>query len=570
MTRASRRTPDPAHPQHRPAPATAAHPTQPTDPARPTGAARRTVAATARVLSAAAGGLAVAGSFAPSTRWWLAIVGIALLTAAVNGRRLRSALGLGLIFGLALYLPLLSWVTVYVGGIALALPVVEAALTAPAVAMMAAATRRLPAWPVFAAAAWVAGEALRARFPFGGFPWGNLAFTQVDGPLLPAAGLVGSAGLSFLTALSGAGLTAALYLAVEPARRRPAPLTTAVLALATPLIAAQIGTMTAPGTTGVRTLQVAVIQGNVPQPGLDFNAERRAVTDLHARQTAELAQAVRDGRQPAPDLVIWPENSSDLDPFDNPDAYTVIDTAVKDIGVPVLIGAVIQDADPTSPGTYNQGILWDPVTGPGTSYTKRHPVPFAEYMPYRSFFRIFSPWVDSAGYFIPGTTPGAFTVAGTTIGDVICFEIVNDTLVRDVIDQGASVLVVQTNNATFGYTNETYQQQAMSRVRAVEHGRPVLIAATSGVSAVIRPDGTVADSISLFTPGHLNTALTITMDTTPGTHLGAPIEWTLTAAAVLALTAATAAHRRRHPHPTSRATRPSGRPRVQNPHDLAR
>ena len=81
---------------------------------------------------------------------------------------------------------------------------------------------------------------------------------------------------------------------------------------------------------------------------------------------------------------------------------------------------------------------------------------------------------------------GNLVIAGVNVGDVICFEVVYDDLVRDVVRGGAQVLVVQTNNATFGYTDETYQQQAMSRVRAVEHGRDVLIAATSGVIAVIR------------------------------------------------------------------------------------
>ena len=150
------------------------------------------------------------------------------------------------------------------------------------------------------------------------------------------------------------------------------------------------------------------------------------------------------------------------------------------------------------------GIVWDPVTGPGETYDKRHPLPFGEYMPYRSFFRIFSDKVDLLrGTFLPGDVPGNLDVAGVNVGDVICFEVVYDDLVRDVVNGGAQVLVVQTNNATFGYTNETYQQQAMSRVRAVEHGREVLISSTSGVSAVIRPDGTVESTIPLFTPGYL-------------------------------------------------------------------
>jgi apolipoprotein N-acyltransferase len=192
------------------------------------------------------------------------------------------------------------------------------------------------------------------------------------------------------------------------------------------------------------------------------------------------------------------------------------------------------------------GIVWDPVTGPGDTYTKRHPLPFGEYMPFRSFFRLFSDKVDLLrGTFLPGERPGNFDIAGVPIGDVICFEVVYDDLVRDVVAGGAQVLVVQTNNATFGYTDETYQQQAMSRVRAVEHGRSVLISSTSGVSTVVRPDGTIESSIPLFTPGYLTPTVPLIAATTPGTVLGAPLEWLIALITPAALAWVVVADRRR-------------------------
>jgi len=285
---------------------------------------------------------------------------------------------------------------------------------------------------------------------------------------------------------------------------------------------------------GAPTTTIAVIQGDVPRPGLEFNAERRAVLDMHAQRTHELAAEVRAGTAPKPTLVVWPENSTDIDPYRNADANAVISAAAQDIGVPILVGAVVQADTPGE--AYNQAIVWDPVTGPGQTYDKRHPLPFGEYMPYRSFFRIFSDKVDlQRGTFLAGDAVGNLDVAGVNVGDVICFEVVYDDLVRDVVNGGAQVIVVQTNNATFGYTNETYQQQAMSRVRAVEHGREVLISSTSGVSTVIRPDGTVESSIPLFTPGYLTPDVPLISATTPGTVLGGPLEWVLALAAPLAL-----------------------------------
>ncbi len=497
-----------------------------------------------RLLGALAAGGALYLGTAPRTWWWSAILGLGLLGAVLHGRRLRVAAGLSLLAGLTYYVPLLSWSGVYVGALPwLALATAEALLVMPAGMLIAAATRRLPLWPLFGAAAWILGEALRARFPFGGFPWGAVAFTQPDGPLLPAASLIGSAGLGFLTALVGFGAaeTVRRLLADRAATRRWAA---AAVVAVLPFAVGAAGLLTEQDTTTDPPERVAVIQGNVPRAGLDFNAQRRAVLDNHAARTHELAAAVRAGTAPRPSFVVWPENSSDIDPYRNADAAAVISDAAADIGVPILVGAVVGTDDPLR--NLNQGIVWDPVTGPGQTYTKRHPVPFAEYMPFRSFFRVFSDKVDLLrGEFLPGTTPGNLSIAGVDVGDVICFEIVEDGLVRDVVDGGAQLLVVQTNNATFGYTDETWQQQAMSRVRAVENGRDVLIAATSGVSAVIRSDGHVESTIGLFTPGYLTPEIGLNSDRTPGTVLGGPVEWLLTAQTPLALALALVRHRTR-------------------------
>jgi apolipoprotein N-acyltransferase len=275
-------------------------------------------------------------------------------------------------------------------------------------------------------------------------------------------------------------------------------------------------------TAGGSPVTVAVIQGNVPRLGLDFNAQRRAVLDNHVRQTLDLAAEVAAGRSAQPDVVLWPENSSDIDPYRNEDAAAQIARAAAAIRAPILVGAVVDGAHST---LRNTAIVWDPGTGPGRTYLKRHPVPLAEYVPARRFFRFFSSKVDLVrSDFVGGTAPGNLSAGGARLGDLICFEVVYDGLVQDVVDGGAGMLVVQTNNATFGRTDESAQQLAMSRLRAVEFGRTVAVAATSGISAIIAPDGSVVRASALFTPAVFVEPIAQRSSTTVAQRLGAAPE----------------------------------------------
>jgi apolipoprotein N-acyltransferase len=275
-----------------------------------------------------------------------------------------------------------------------------------------------------------------------------------------------------------------------------------------------------------------VVQGNVPRAGLDFNAQRRAVLDNHVQQTLDLAGAVAAGDQPRPDLVIWPENSSDIDPYVNADAARGIDRAARAIQAPILVGAIVN-----GPGRFisNTAIVWDPRTGPGATYVKRHPVPLGEYVPARGFFRFFSADVDRVTDQHAGSAVGVLGVGDARLGDLICFEVVYDGLVGDVVDGGAGMIVVQTNNATFGHTDESAQQLAMSRLRAVEFGRTVAVAATSGISAIIAPDGSVVRASELFTPATFVERIAQRSSTTVAQRLGAAPELVLAGLGAAAL-----------------------------------
>ncbi|MGW7450730.1 apolipoprotein N-acyltransferase [Streptomyces sp. NPDC054787] len=480
-----------------------------------------------RAPLAALGGVLLYLSFPPRPLWWLAPFALALLAGCLYGRRARAGLGLGFLAGLGYLLPLLVWTGEEVGPVPwLALAALEALLIGLS-GLGIALVSRLPAWPLFAAAVWVAGEGLRARAPFGGFPWGKLAFGQADGVFTPLAALGGTPLLSFAVALCGFGL----YEAVRIARSHPGRTTAALAALT---IAAPIGAGLAarPLVSDAAedgTVVAAVIQGNVPRLGLDFNAQRRQVLDNHVDRTVQLAEDVRAGRAPKPDFVVWPENSSDLDPYAQPDAYEAIDRAVKAIGVPVAIGAVVS---PETGPLRNTMILWDPVAGPTETYDKRKIQPFGERIPMRSFVRLFSSDVDRVRRdFGPGKEPGVFDMAGSGIGMVTCFEAAFDDAVRSTVQDGAQVIAVPSNNATFGRTQMTYQQLAMDRVRAVEHSRTVLVPVTSGVSAVIRPDGRITAQTKMFTADALVAEIPLRSSRTSATVVGPLPEYALLALA---------------------------------------
>jgi apolipoprotein N-acyltransferase len=489
------------------------------------------------------GGVVGVAAFPRSGIWPLAFLSVAMLSVAVDGRRPRTAAWLGYAYGLAFLAPLLSWTGVYVGPFPwLLLAAFEALYFAAMGAALTLVQSRRCA-PVLIGAIWVLQEAVRDRAPFGGFPWGRLAFSQSTSPMRWFIALGGAPLLSFAVAVAGGGLAIAVRdLPGGPPRARRTMFCGLALLVAVPAAGGVLAAALRPS-GGLQT-SVALIQGSVPDLGLAFEDRAGQVLDNHISQTLVLAAEIKSGTVARPSLVVWPENASDLDPFQDPAVYQRIDSTVREIGIPILVGAILQGPGPTH--RRNVGILWAPATGPGDEYTKRHPVPFGEYIPLRSIARRVSSDVDLVPQdMVAGHGDGLVTGGPFPIGDVICFEVAYDDLVRSSVRAGAQLLVVQTNNATFGHTSETYQQLAMSRLRAVESGRTVLQVATTGLSAAIRPDGAIAaQSHRLFTPDVIVADMPLRTATTLATRLGVAPEAALVAVAVSALAWSTVSRRR--------------------------
>ena len=470
------------------------------------------------LLAAVAGGLALTAAFPPAGVWPLAPLGPALLVVALQGRSLRASVLAGLLFGLALFVPLLSWLINVAWYAWAALAVAEAVIFA----LLCAGQRvllSLRAWPVAVAGWWVAAEALRGRWPYA-FPWGRLAMSQAGTPAAPWAAVGGAPLLTLLLALTGSTLA---WLVL---RRRPIPALAFAGALGLTLAGALLPVDPVP--PGTPTATVAAVQGDVPH-ARDLPSLLRAttVTENHAAATEWLAAQVKAGRKPAPNLVIWPENATDLDPRSYPPVYGTIAAAVHAIGRPVLVGEVLQNPQ------RNVGQLWTPAHGPGPLYAKRQLVPFGEYIPFRGLLSHVTSLVALQPHdFTAGRRPVIFHVGQIRLGDVICYEVGFDGLVSSEIKAGANLLTVQTNDATFevdGQRGESLQQLAMARIRAVEADRAVVVASTTGVSAIIAPDGTLVAHTGTWQRAVLESRVPLLNTTTLAIRLGGWPEFLITA-----------------------------------------
>jgi apolipoprotein N-acyltransferase len=180
-------------------------------------------------------------------------------------------------------------------------------------------------------------------------------------------------------------------------------------------------------------------------------------------------------------------------------------------------------------------IVWDPVSGPGQRHDKKIVQPFGEYLPWRSFFRHLSDYAERAGYFTAGTGSGVVQAGGVPVGVTTCWEVIFDRAAREAVLNGAQMLAVPSNNATFN-EQMSRQQLAFAKIRAIEHARSVVVAGTTGISAVITPQGGVVAGTGFFEPAHLVYRIPLQSNVTAATRWAARVQWALIAIAAATLT----------------------------------
>lgn len=336
-------------------------------------------------------------------------------------------------------------------------------------------------------------EQIRGIFPFQGFGWLRIAYSQADSPYRGIAAFGGAAGLSAIT------LSLALVIFSVLHRRLALLPLFPLLLLLIPLHIQSIG-----------TVKVLMVQGDVPALGLDFNARATQVFFNHVEETKKALTTNSDI-----DFILWPENAVDVDPFTNQELSTTLDTFDQ----PLIVGAVIRRNNELQ----NVSILWS--KNAKEIYVKQHLTPFGEYIPLRKLAAKISPLADSVEDFSAGDISTIFAVEDAEIAPVICFELIDDeTLHKAAIS--SNLIVVQTNSATFGRSAETAQQLAISRVRAIEHGRNILSVSTTGISAQIDYKGKILQSTAIHTPAHIFAEPELITSLTPRDRAG---DWALIA-----------------------------------------
>lgn len=460
----------------------------------------------------------------PNNAIWIAIFpATAIMLYAITSASFKQSWLVGLITGFTFYASQIPWMTVYLGPVPwLALSILEGVIFsfgALAINSIWRLSRRYFG-PFISALAisslWVAREWVACNFPYGGFPWSRLALSQSNSPLANWVFWGGDSLLSFVIVFIVALVMLTWTSKLRPAQWGSSPVA-AVLAI---LFLIPLMTPTNSDAENWQ-IKVAAVQGNA-NAGLFANPRPGSILENHLKASQSLLS-----QSEKPDLVIWPENAADQNPLGNSSAKASVVRFVNQVQAPLMFGTITSRGDEI----YNSSILWKPNIGAVDWYDKKRPVAFGEFVPDREFFHLLAPdLIDliPRGYSF-GTKDGIFEIStklnsNVHVGTMICFEVAVDDITRELVHQGAQLLVVQTNNSDFGTTNESAQQLAIAKLRAIESGRAVVNISTVGLSAIVLPTGEVVASLPSYQPGVMQAALPLRSSLTPAMAFGGSLE----------------------------------------------
>ena len=436
-------------------------------------------------MVAAFAGVLFAFSFEPIGLWFLAPISYAIfLKICHKGVNLyRSAF----LFGFISSAITLWWAGKYVGLIPLALLALLHGLFYLPLGFLGKYTTSI-FWFI---PALLAIEELRSFFPFSGFSWMRIAFSQADAPY------------ASVISIGGALMLSAWVLTIS------SMIATFRKTLAFPLLLIVVLPLLLNNTySSQEKVSFIGIQGNTPSVGLTFNDRAEAVFNLHLTETRKVAVD-------AADVIIWPENAIDVDPFANTRVRTSIESLTSTLKTPLITGAITRQSGQLE----NVSLMYNESGEVVSYYSKQYLTPFGEYMPLRPLARLISPYVDDVIDFRVGERVDNHVVNGFNIAPVICYELLSDSLVHNAA-KNSDALVVQTNSATFANTSESTQQLNITRLRAIENAREVASVSTIGISAHIGINGEILSRTEENIPSQLSGDLQSNSDQTLANTLG--------------------------------------------------
>ncbi len=395
-----------------------------------------------------------------------------------------AAVGLGFLFGAVFFGVLLHYIR-FVGVVAWLPLVIWLAATAAAYALIVWAFRHWPAnrWFLIVVGGWGLWELVRTRVPFGGFPWGTVGYATGGNPgALGSVQWIGPSGWSILAVAVSAGLV--LYLE-DRANWRLVVDSSVVI-----LLVALAGSLFPPSADGP-VLRVAIVQGNSPCPQTHCQNEKQRIYESHL----ELTRSIPRG---SVDLVVWPENSTGglFEPDGNLDVRAAIAAEATRLEAYFLISGT---RSVSAEEFLNVNMMYDPAGRKIGEYAKRHPVPFGEYVPLRDLLD-FIPQLDQVPRdMVRGEEAVVFTLPQGVVGSVISFEGAFPRRLRSEVDAGAELLVVATNESTWGTAEAADQFIGLTRVNAAAFGQNLVHAAITGKSVFIDSDGDLSEATGLLT-----------------------------------------------------------------------
>ena len=405
-------------------------------------------------------------AFEPCGIWLFAVIGMAGWFTLLTQNGLKNRIFISYIFGACLLLINQHWTGIYVGNIPWLILCFSQALIFIIPALFV--QKNTKNTHLMFALSYVLTELLLRTVPFTGFGWTRLSFTQVESPL------------SIIYPIGGVALVAFFLALISSARSIKSFVIASLFLAICWFIPANVQT-TAP-------ISIALVQGGVVNLGLDFNSKPQEVFKRH------LDQSILSIKPNEVDLVIWPENAVDVDVNTNPQVNDSIKKLSLMLNTPILVGGVTKSIK----GPRNQAILYN--SDKGQIYTKRYLTPFGEYLPLRSLAEKVSKYSNQITDFQAGEQNTIFNVNASRFNTLICYELINDVFVAEAKND---FLVIQTNNATFGDTNQLDQQLNIARVRALESARDIAYVSTTGTTSFISSQGEILSSLDKFKPATL-------------------------------------------------------------------